>query len=73
MDQQIRDEFKKKLDDFNKQIIDEDASNPTMQNFIAKYVFINANENQLSYCYFKVSLSDIISDYVRCDVTYSKS
>ena len=45
MTKQIRDEFKKKLDDFNKQIIDEDASNPTMQNFIAKYVFINANEN----------------------------
>ena len=45
MTKQIRDEFKKKLDDFNKQIIDEDASNPTMQNIIAKYAFINANEN----------------------------
>ena len=45
MAKQIRDEFKKKLDDINKQIIDEDASNPTMQNFIAKYAFINANEN----------------------------
>ena len=45
MNKQIQDEFEKKLDNINKQIIDEDDSNPTMQNIIAKYAFINANEN----------------------------
>ena len=44
MDEQNRDEFKKKLDDFNKQISERDASNPPVRKFAAKYAIIYANE-----------------------------
>ena len=33
MDKQNREEFKKKLDDFNKQIIEKDAKNPPVRKF----------------------------------------
>ena len=44
MDEQNRDEFKKKLDDFNKQISIRDANNPPVRKFAAKYAIIYANE-----------------------------
>ena len=44
MDKQNREEFKKKLDDFNKQIIDKDAKNPPVRKFAQKYAIIYANE-----------------------------
>merc|ERR1712151_1265161 len=44
MDEQNRDEFKKKLDDFNKQISERDAKNPPVRKFDAKYAIIYANE-----------------------------
>ena len=44
MDEQNRAEFKKKLDEYNKQIFEKDASNPTIRHFDAKYAVIYANE-----------------------------
>ena len=44
MDENNRDKFKKKLDEFNKQIYENIPSNPVARDFVAKYALIYANE-----------------------------